>query len=61
MTQFSFSGKSTKFQPKTPLGKRLLALREQHIANGGKLLTEDELDAEVAERRGGVRDDHYDN
>ncbi|MGA1262942.1 MAG: hypothetical protein ACO331_03410 [Prochlorothrix sp.] len=42
------------FQPRTPLGQRLLDLRNQHIASGGRLLSGDELDAEVQERRGGV-------
>jgi hypothetical protein len=46
---------SPKFQPCTPLGKQLWALRQQHIANGGKLLTGDELDKEIEERRGGAK------
>ncbi|MDA0267744.1 MAG: hypothetical protein O3A14_12485 [Cyanobacteria bacterium] len=45
------------FQPRTPLGGRLLALRNQYIASGGKLLNGDELDAEMDQRRGGVMDE----
>ncbi len=44
------------FQPRTPLGCQLLALRQQHIANDGQLLTGDALDAEVDQRRSGVID-----
>ncbi|MBE9202864.1 hypothetical protein IQ218_04555 [Synechocystis salina LEGE 06099] len=51
------SGKSTKFQPRTQLGRELLALREEYIASGGKLFSEDELDAEMDDRRGGVIDE----
>jgi len=38
--------------PRTPLGQQLQALRRQFIADGGKLLTADEVAAEVRERRG---------
>ena len=38
--------------PRTPLGQRLKELRQQFIAEGGKLLTADEVAAEVRERRG---------
>lgn len=48
---------SNDFQPRTPLGSRLLTLRNQYIASGGKLLTGDELDTEMNQRRGGVMDD----
>ena len=48
--------KPSEFQPCTPLGKQLLALRQQHIANGGKLLTANELEVEIEQRRGGVSD-----
>lgn len=42
-----------EFMPRTPLGERLLALRKQHIAEGGVLLNPDELLAEMRSRRGG--------
>jgi len=41
-----------KFRPRTELGKRLWARRQGYIANGGKLLGWDELDRELAERKG---------
>lgn len=42
----------------SPLGRRLLELRAQAIAAGEPLLTTwEELDAEIAERRGGVYPD----
>ena len=37
---------------RTPLGKRLLRLRERIVASGEPLLTWDEVEREVAERRG---------
>lgn len=43
---------STTFRPRTPLGRRLWEIRERFIASGGRLLTEAEIEQEVAERRG---------
>jgi hypothetical protein len=43
---------ATGFKPKTVLGKRLWALRQKYIAEGGKLLDWDELEKEVALRKG---------
>jgi hypothetical protein len=40
------------YQPKTPLGKKLVALREQAIARGLNLLDEDEIVEEIGRRRG---------
>lgn len=45
------------YQPRTELGKRLLALRQAYVASGGRLLTADALDEEIRSRRGGVADD----
>lgn len=45
------------YQPRTELGKRLLALRRSYVANGGRLLSADALDEELRSRRGGVSDD----
>jgi hypothetical protein len=42
-----------KFVPKTPLGQRLWDIRQRAIAQGMQLLTESELEQELAERRGG--------
>ncbi len=36
------------------LGNRLMKIRKKFIAEGGKLLTREELEREIAERRGGV-------
>lgn len=45
------------YQPRTELGKRLLALRQAYVASGGPLLSADALDDELRSRRGGVSDD----
>lgn len=45
-----------EFIPQTPLGKKLWEIRQRAIANGMKLLTEEELEQELAERRGGYRE-----
>ena len=42
------------FQPKTPLGRRLRELRKRIVASGEPLLDWDDLEREIAERRGGV-------
>lgn len=46
-----FTGKH-KYRPKTALGERLMALRNQAIAKGLKLLDADEIIEEVRRRRG---------
>jgi hypothetical protein len=43
-----------EFQPKTPLGRRLWELRKQIVASGEPLLDSEDLEREIAERRGGV-------
>ena len=43
-----------KYQPKTALGERLMALRNQAIAKGLTLLDADEIIEEVRRRRGEV-------
>ena len=43
------------YQPRTELGRDLLELRRAYILGGGKLLSWDELDEEMRERRGGAR------
>jgi len=45
------------YQPRTELGRKLIELRRAHIESGGKLMSWDEIDAEVRERRGGAADD----
>lgn len=40
------------FEPKTPLGKRLWSIRKRIVASGETLLGWDEIEKEVAARRG---------
>jgi hypothetical protein len=42
---------------RTPLGRRLWEIRASIVASGAPLLTWDEIDREVEERRGGSRRD----
>lgn len=44
------------FQPRTGLGKKLLALRQAYVAGGGRLMSAIALDEELRHRRGGVDD-----
>lgn len=53
-TVISLMDKRYIYAPKTRLGKRLFAIREQAIAQGLRLLTEDEIRNEVMLRRGEV-------
>ena len=41
------------FVPQTPLGKKLWKIRQRAIASGLQLLNEDEIEQELAARRGG--------
>jgi hypothetical protein len=43
------------YSPKTSLGAALLQLRKLYLTHGGKWLNWEEIEAEVAARRGGVR------
>jgi hypothetical protein len=45
-----------EYQPRTELGKRLMAIRRSYIENGGRLLNDEELAEKLREQRGGVRD-----
>jgi hypothetical protein len=49
------SKEPVSFKPKTPLGRKLWELRQKIVASGEPLLDWEELEKEVAERRG----DHY--
>ncbi len=40
------------WKPKSPLGRRLKELREKFVTNGGHLLTTEQVDADVRDRRG---------
>jgi hypothetical protein len=44
------------YQPRTDLGRKLIELRRAFIREGGKLLSWDELDEEMRQRRGGVNE-----
>jgi hypothetical protein len=44
------------FVPQTPLGKKLWEIRQRAIAAGLQLLNEDEIEQELAARRGGYRE-----
>jgi hypothetical protein len=44
------------YVPKTALGKSLLAIRAEIVATGEPLLNRDEVEKEVANRRGERRD-----
>lgn len=44
-----------EFVPQTPLGKKLWEIRQRIVASGVPLLNEEELEQELAERRGGWR------
>jgi hypothetical protein len=45
------------YQPRTEIGRLALAARRAYIEGGGKLLTADEVNEEVRQRRGGVSDE----
>lgn len=45
------------YQPRTELGRKLIERRRAYVKAGGKLLSWEEIDAEVRERRGGLADD----
>jgi Arc/MetJ-type ribon-helix-helix transcriptional regulator len=42
------------WKPKTRFGRKLVGLREAYIAKGGKLLTAEEIAAEIRENRGAM-------
>lgn len=48
----TWSDKENYFQPMTPLGKRLLAIRNRAISKGLTLLDADEILSELSRRRG---------
>jgi hypothetical protein len=50
-TPASDATSSEEFVPRTPLGRKLWALRQQIIASGIPLLTAEEIEAELAEQR----------
>jgi hypothetical protein len=50
-----YEGQNTKISPspdESALGKVLRRIRERYIAEGGRLLSMEEIDREVAQRRG---------
>jgi hypothetical protein len=57
VAELSPNGTIAGYKPKSALGRRLLQLRQQYAEQGGKFLTEKELDEEVARRRIGYEPD----
>lgn len=49
--------KSNEYQPRTKLGRELVAARRRIVASGEKLLSRAEVSREVKERRGGSIDE----
>jgi len=45
------------YVPRTEIGRLALVARRAYIERGGKLLSQDEINAEVRRRRGGVPDE----
>ena len=45
---------TANFVPKTEFGRRMLALRAEIVRSGIPMLSDDDLDREIAERRGGT-------
>lgn len=43
----------SEFVPQTPMGKKLWEIRQKIVESGVPLLSEEELEQELAERRGG--------
>jgi len=44
------------YQPRTELGRKLIELRRAQVRDGGRLLSCEELDEEMRQRRGDVAD-----
>jgi hypothetical protein len=47
----------SEFVPQTPLGKKLWEIRQKIVASGAPLLSDEELEREIAERRGGWQEE----
>jgi hypothetical protein len=49
-----------QYTPRTPLGKKLLEIRQRIVASGRPLLDWDDIDREIAEQRGkqGKEEEH---
>jgi len=43
---------SQQYTPRTPLGKKLLEIRQRIVASGRPLLDWDDIDREIAKQRG---------
>lgn len=50
-------GLANHYPPRTEIGRLALAARKAYIESGGKLLSAEEISAEVSRRRGGVSDE----
>lgn len=45
---------SVEYVPKTDFGRKLMSIRRAYIEGGGKILNEQEFEAELRVRRGGI-------
>ncbi len=54
--QVSISRSSVQEEHQSKLGARLQQIREKIVASGTPLLTDEEIDREVVERRGGYQE-----
>jgi hypothetical protein len=52
-----FHAQQSAWQPRTALGRRLKELRERFVADGGQLLTNEQIDEELRARRGAFSGD----
>lgn len=57
ITEVSLSVESEGFTPRTPLGEKLLSLRNRAIASGMRLLSNDEVLEKIKRRRGELGND----
>lgn len=59
-TQVLWEGEAQRWVPRTDFGRRLLALRQEAIRSGVRVLTRDEVLEEVRRRRGELDDEEAD-
>jgi hypothetical protein len=52
-----FHAQQDAWQPRTALGRRLKELRAKFVADGGQLLTDEQIEEELRERRGSFSGD----
>ena len=52
-----FHAQQDAWQPRTALGRRLKELRARFVADGGQLLSDEQIEQELRERREGFSED----